>query len=71
VTHLLAVTWGPGEIVLVLLVLLILFGGKKLPGLARSLGSSVTEFKKGIRGDTEASDADEKKKLDPPGKDPA
>ncbi len=60
-----AVTWGPGEILLVLLALLLLFGGKKLPGLARSLGSSVTEFKKGIRGDTEPGEAD-KKKLDPP-----
>ncbi len=64
-TYPLAITWGPGEILLVLLVLLLLFGGKKLPGLARSLGSSVTEFKKGIRGETAEGD-EEKKKLDPP-----
>ena len=42
---------GPGEIVIILGILLLLFGSTKLPKLARSLGSSVTEFKKGIRGE--------------------
>lgn len=46
-----AITWGPGEIIMVLGVLLLLFGSTKLPKLARSLGSSVTEFKKGLRGE--------------------
>lgn len=42
---------GSGEILLVLAVLLLLFGAKKLPDLARSLGKSARELKKGLRGD--------------------
>ncbi len=42
---------GPGEIVIILGILLLLFGSTKLPKLARSLGSSVTEFRKGLRGE--------------------
>jgi sec-independent protein translocase protein TatA len=38
---------GWQEILLVLLIVLILFGAKKLPDLARSLGKSLGEFKKG------------------------
>lgn len=39
---------GSGEIILVLIVILVLFGGAKLPKLARSLGQAQSEFKKGI-----------------------
>ena len=39
--------WGPWQILLVLAIVLILFGGKKLPELAHSLGKSLGEFKKG------------------------
>lgn len=35
------------EIVLILLVILLLFGARKLPDLARALGRSLNEFKKG------------------------
>jgi sec-independent protein translocase protein TatA len=37
---------GGGEIVLILAIALILFGGKKLPELARGLGQGIREFKK-------------------------
>ena len=36
---------GPTEIVLILAAVLLLFGGKKLPGLARSMGRAVSEFR--------------------------
>jgi sec-independent protein translocase protein TatA len=37
---------GGGEIILVLALVLILFGGKKLPELAKGLGNGIREFKK-------------------------
>ncbi len=37
---------GPWEIAVVILVIIILFGGKKLPELARGLGLGLREFKK-------------------------
>lgn len=40
---------GPGEIVLILLVLLLLFGAKRLPELARSVGQASKEFRSGIK----------------------
>ncbi|MBT8203706.1 MAG: twin-arginine translocase TatA/TatE family subunit [Acidimicrobiia bacterium] len=39
---------GWGEAIVVLVVLLVLFGAKRLPELARSLGSSVKELQKGL-----------------------
>jgi sec-independent protein translocase protein TatA len=38
---------GGGEWILILLAILLLFGAKRIPDLARSLGRSLSEFKKG------------------------
>ena len=46
---LLAFALGWGEIVLILVVVLLLFGAKKLPELARGLGQGIKEFKKATR----------------------
>ena len=36
---------GPGQIVLILLVVLLLFGGRKIPELRKGLGTGIKEFK--------------------------
>jgi len=41
--------FGVGEIILILLVVLILFGAKKIPELAKGLGKGMSEFKKGLK----------------------
>ena len=38
---------GMGELAILALLLIILFGAKRLPRLARALGASITEFKRG------------------------
>ena len=37
---------GTGEILIILLIILLLFGAKKLPELAKGLGKGINEFKK-------------------------
>jgi sec-independent protein translocase protein TatA len=56
------VNLGAPELLIVLVVVLVLFGGAKLPKLARSLGQAQNEFKKGVQDggkqDTETDDSD-------------
>ncbi len=42
---------GGGELVLIVAVIVLLFGAKKIPGLARGIGQSIKEFKKASHGD--------------------
>jgi sec-independent protein translocase protein TatA len=50
---------GGSEVFIVAILIFFLFGAKKLPGLARSIGKSANEFKKGIRDDSPVNDDDE------------
>ena len=52
---------GPGEIILLLLLALLLFGAKRLPEIGRSLGKGMREFK-----DSVSSRDDERPQLEPP-----
>ncbi len=42
---------GPLEIILIIVVLLVIFGSKRLPSLGRSLGTGMREFKESITGE--------------------
>ena len=50
---------GPLELVIVLLILIVIFGPKRLPGLGRSLGSGMREFKESITGSGKHRDDDD------------
>jgi sec-independent protein translocase protein TatA len=54
-----AVNLGAPELLIVLLVILLLFGGAKLPKLAKSLGQAQGEFKKGIKEGVDKTGEDE------------
>lgn len=45
---------GPLEIGLILVVVLLIFGSKKLPELARAIGKSVVELKNGLKGGSDS-----------------
>ena len=57
---------GTTEWMLIAFVVVLLFGARKLPELARSLGSSVNEFKRGM-----ADGVDKDKKPEPPSSTPS
>ena len=44
---------GGPEIIIVLVIILLLFGAKRIPELAKGLGSGMREFKRGTRGEGE------------------
>jgi sec-independent protein translocase protein TatA len=50
---------GFGELVVILVIVMLFFGGKKLPALGSSLGESIKNFKKGMRED-DSKDQDKK-----------
>lgn len=45
---------GFGELVVILLIVVLMFGGRKLPQLGASLGESIKNFKKGMKGDDDS-----------------
>jgi len=48
---------GMQELMIILVIVLVLFGGSKLPDLAKSLGKSMKEFKKGVASEPEEEQA--------------
>ncbi|MEJ1221482.1 twin-arginine translocase TatA/TatE family subunit [Sediminicola sp. 1XM1-17] len=53
---------GPWQVVIVVLVVLLLFGGKKIPELMRGLGSGIKEFKDASKEDDKSKDTIDEKK---------
>lgn len=50
-------TPGPGELVVILVIVLVLFGGGKLAGVGKSLGTAIREFKTSVTGEEQEGDA--------------
>jgi sec-independent protein translocase protein TatA len=58
---------GAPELIVILIILLVLFGGSKLPGLAKGLGQSIKEFKKASKEiEEEGKEEEETKKIETP-----
>jgi sec-independent protein translocase protein TatA len=59
--------FGPTELIIVLVIVLLIFGPKRLPGLGRQLGSGMREFKESITGkdggDGDEADDDERRQV--------
>jgi len=55
---------GAPELLLILLIALLLFGGRKLPELAKSLGTSARELRKGLDGGNEKDQKQTSEKTD-------
>ena len=53
-------TVGPTELIIVLTIILLLFGAKRIPELAKGLGSGIREFKKGTSGEADKKEVHEK-----------
>jgi len=47
--YLLVFGLGPTELIVILCILFLLFGAKRIPQLARGLGKGITEFKRGLK----------------------
>ena len=51
--------FGVGEILIILAIVLLLFGGKKIPELMKGLGQGMKEFKDASKGETKTEDKKE------------
>ena len=55
-------SFGAGEVVVIALIVLLLFGGKNIPELMKGIGKGVKSFKDGVKGiEDEINAADDKK----------
>jgi len=55
-------SFGGTELIIALVIILLLFGAKRIPELAKGLGSGVREFRKGSRGDYEVEEEKKEEK---------
>ncbi|HSW48500.1 MAG TPA: twin-arginine translocase TatA/TatE family subunit [Candidatus Saccharimonadales bacterium] len=53
---------GFEELIVILVIVLLLFGGKKLPELSRSIGEGIREIRKGFSGETDTDKGKKDKK---------
>jgi len=55
---------GPWQVVIIVVLVLLLFGGKKIPELMKGLGQGMKEFKKATRDDDVGGNANPQKEID-------
>jgi sec-independent protein translocase protein TatA len=57
---------GPMELIIVLVIVLLIFGPKRLPGLGKQLGTGMREFKESVtgKGDKDDDEADDRSKVE-------
>ena len=51
---------GPSEIIIILVIVLLMFGGKKIPELMKGLGRGIKDFKDASKGNTDSSEIEKK-----------
>lgn len=54
---------GSGELIVILCIMLLLFGGKRLPELAKSLGCGIREFKRACNEESTHSDTEKQSQI--------
>ena len=57
-------SFGGTELIIALVIILLLFGAKRIPELAKGLGSGVREFRRGQRGEDEVEEKSDQEKKD-------
>ncbi len=62
---------GMGELIVILLIVLVVFGANKLPGIGDALGRSIKNFKRASKVEEEDDDKDAKEELEDKSKKPA
>jgi len=55
---------GPWQVVLIILAVLLLFGGRKIPELMKGLGQGMKEFKKATKDDSSSDEPEAKKEIE-------
>jgi sec-independent protein translocase protein TatA len=60
---------SPTHLLIVLVIVLLLFGGKRIPELAKGLGAGVREFRKGAEGSNEEGEEEKRRRLEARGED--
>lgn len=55
---------GPTELIILLTIILLLFGAKRIPELAKGLGSGVREFRRGTSGEAQKDEVRDRKEQD-------